>query len=153
MANEGKLVYKDGDGRLAYKAAGDDAGQLAYKAAPVVQGGDITITVVSAHETVGPISSCGNVHNVRITLDGTSADGQASKTFAAQSRTVTVTTQSSGCAYPAENPPMDFGIVAVQPTTGVVKSASHAVANVATGSFSVSVTVGANAWLSGLEVS
>lgn len=41
MANEGKLVYKDGDGRLAYKAAGDDAGQLAYKAAP---GGWTTVT-------------------------------------------------------------------------------------------------------------
>lgn len=158
MANVGKLVYRASGidaGKLCYKASGADAGKLCYKSASVVIGGDITITVVSAYETVGPIQSCGNVHNVRITIDGTSSDGQVSKTFAApnQSRSVSVTTQSSGCAYPNENPPMDFRIIAVQPSTGVVKSLSHMVSNVATGSFNILFAVDANKWLTSVEVS
>lgn len=156
MVDEGKLIYKSGSGadagKLCYKASGVDLGKLCYKAAPVVIGGDITITVVSAQAQVGPIETCTNIHDVQITLDGTSAVAKVSKNFAPASRSVAVAT-ATACAYPSENPPMDMLIVAVQPSTGVVKSASHTVACVATGSFTIAIAVGANGWLTGLGVS
>ena len=147
MANEGKLVYKDGDGRLAYKAAGDDAGQLAYKAAPVVTPGDITVAILSSQDEVGPIKSCGNVHNVRITFGGQTATASVSVVVAAATQTLSGSTASQGCSYPAENPPVALRVAAVQPSTGATATTQITIPNVATGAFLVTVTVDANGWL------
>lgn len=41
MSDIGKLIYRNNDGRLAFKAGGPDAGKLAYK---VISGGWTTVT-------------------------------------------------------------------------------------------------------------
>lgn len=142
-----KLCYKANDGRLAYKASGDDAGKLCFKTGYDY---NITLTAVSSQSKVGPIATCGHVHDVRITLDDVSDNAKVSKTYTPESRTITGATQSRGCSYPNENPSVTLHLIAVQPATGVYLTAQVEIENVALGSFTVTLSVDRNGTLTGL---
>lgn len=147
MGDANKLCYRVNDGCLVFKAAGDDAGKLCFKTGYDY---NITLTAVSSQSKVGPIATCGNVHDVRITLDGMSVNAKVSKTYTPESRTITGTTQSRGCSYPNENPPVTLYLIAVQPATGVYLTAQVEIENVARGSFTVTLSVDRNGTLTGL---
>lgn len=148
MSNIGKLCYKHGGDALAYKHGGD---ALIYKAEPVTKPGDIILVLTAAQTEVGPIKSCGNIHSVVIAINGTSGAASLTTTVSRGTRTLSGTTQSSGCAYPEENPPMQITVVAIQPTTGVSKQTTKSVSNVATGSFSITITCAADGTLTNLS--
>lgn len=148
MSNIGKLCYKYGGTALAYKR-GD--GSLIYKAAPVAKPGDIILILTAAQAEVGPIKSCGNIHSVVIAINGTSGAASLTMTVSRGTQTLSGTTQSSGCAYPDENPPMQITVVAIQPTTGVSKQTNKSVSNVATGSFSIMIVCSTDGTLTGLN--
>lgn len=146
MSDLGKLCYKHGVDALAYKRG---IGSLIYKAAP--KAGDITLIITAAQAEVGPIKSCGNIHSVVIAINGTSGAASLTTTVAKGTQTLSGTTQSSGCAYPNENPPMQLTVVAIQPTTGVTKQTTKSVSNVATGSFSITITCADDGTLTGVS--
>ena len=148
MSDIGKLCHKYGGSSLAYKRG---SGSLIYKAAPVTKPGDIILVLTAAQSEVGPIRSCGNIHSVVIAINGASGAACLTTTVAKGTRTLSGTTQSSGCAYPDENPPMLITVVAIQPTTGVTKQTTKSVSNVATGSFSITITCAADGTLSNLS--
>lgn len=152
MSNIGKLCYKHGDGRLAYKHGGD---ALIYKTAPKTKVGDIDLIVTAAQAQVGPIKGCGNYHPVGVTVNGSSGQPTVTVTVAKGSRTVSGVTDVRDCAYPQNNPPMQVTIVAVQPSTGVVKQTTKNVSNVANyggqGAFSVSITCSSDGTLTGVD--
>ena len=148
MSDIGKLCYKHGGTALAYKR-GD--GSLIYKAAPVAKPGDIILVLTAAQAEVGPIKSCGNIHSVVIAINGVTGVASLTTTVAKGTQTLSGTTQSSGCAYPNENPPMQLTVVAIQPTTGVTKQTTKSVSNVATGSFSITITCADDGKLTGVS--
>lgn len=146
MSDLGKLCYKHGVDALAYKRG---IGSLIYKAAP--KAGDITLIITAAQAEVGPIKSCGNTHSVVIAINGTSGAASLTTTVAKGTQTLSGTTQSSGCAYPNENPPMQLTVVAIQPTPGVTKQTAKSVSNVATGTFSITITCADDGKLTGVS--
>ena len=148
MSNIGKLCYKHGGDALAYKHGGD---ALIYKAEPVTKPGDIILVLTAAQTEVGPIKSCGNIHSVVIAINGATGAASLTTTVAKGTQTLSGTTQSSGCAYPDENPPMQITVVAIQPTTGVTKQTNKNVSNVATGSFSIKITCASDGTLTGVS--
>lgn len=141
----GELCYKKNDGRLAFKSGG---GSLIYKAET---GGDIVIGVYSDKETVGPIPSCGNTHSVKVSFGGAEGIGEVQISVAPTSRTIQGTTESVGCSFPEENPQVTLTVAVVQPSTGVSFEIAKYVQNVATGSFSVELTVNGNKILTGVQ--
>lgn len=147
----GDLVYAKAGGSLAYKSGGDS---LVWKSdkVPTATGGEIEVVIIAAQDEVGPIQGCGNHHNVVVSIDGShgSNAGQASVKFAAAAKSLSVTTESNGCAYPENNPPMPVTIMALQQSSGVRLTTSGTVPNVATGSFTVTVSVGARGILAGI---
>lgn len=147
----GKLCYAHNGGSLACKKSTND---LIFKVGNGSNPGDILIVVTSEQENIGPISSCGNKHNVTVSISftGSTSSGvkTASITVAPVSGTVQVTT-STGCAYPAENPPMSLTVCVIQQSTGKVLSVKKSVANVASGSFYSSITVNDKKELTGLS--
>ena len=148
MSDIGKLCHKHGGNALAYKRG---SGSLIYKAAPVTKPGDIILVLTAAQAEVGPIKSCGNIHSVVIAINGATGAASLTTTVAKGTQTLSGTTQSSGCAYPDENPPMQITVVAIQPTTGVTKQTNKNVSNVATGSFSIKITCASDGTLTGVS--
>ena len=148
MSDIGKLCHKYGGSSLAYKRGG---GSLIYKAAPVTKPGDIILVLTAAQSEVGPIRSCGNIHSVIVSINGMSGVGSVSTIVARGTRTLSVTTQSSGCDYPDENPPMQITVVATQQTTGVTKQTAKSISNVATGNISVTINCAADGTLTGVS--
>ena len=164
MAGEGKLCYKHNDGRLCYKGGGN--GSLVYKVGGQ-KTGDITLEIVATQPQVGPIDSCGNIHNVLINPSGQftqgagsfvvtgSSPGQADCKITVSTKpasvSVSCTTESEGCAYPDENPPMSFEVIANQVGVVGVKRTQKSVSNVARGSFTVTVTVGSDGKMTGVS--
>ena len=144
----GDLCYKKGGTALVYKKGGD---ALIYKAAPVTKPGDITLIITAAQAEVGPIKSCGNTHSVVIAINGTSGVASITTTVAKGTQTLSGTTQSTGCAYPNENPPMQLTVVAIQPTPGVTKQTIKSVSNVATGRFSITIKCDDDGTLTGVS--
>lgn len=137
--NSDSLVRKSGGSALVYKA---------YKPfAP----GNIRVVVASSRFEVGPIESCRNVHSVRVELDGASGAGEISKEYEAGALTLSGSTMSVGCAYPEENPPVTLTIVASQQDTGKIFVTSVAIPNVATGQYTVVVSVDADNVLTGVR--
>lgn len=145
----GDLCHSKSGPALAHRRTG---GPLVYKGVPPT-GGNIVVAVVASQARVGPINGCGNVHNVRVTLDGTSGTGETSKEFGPGARTIQGATESVGCAYPQNNPPVMLTVVASQQTPARVFTTSASVANVATGSFQVVVSVDAQNVLTGVSAS
>lgn len=152
MSNIGKLCYKHGGDALAYKHGGD---ALIYKAAPVTKPGDIILVYTASQLEVGPIKSCGNIHKVVIHVGTNSGEGSLETVVPNVSATISGHTESSGCAYPEENPQITVTVVAIQPTTGVTKQTTKNLSNVANyesgGTFTVSVTCDATGKLTGLK--
>lgn len=148
----GDLCYKKGGTALAYKKGGD---ALIYKAAPVTKPGDITLVYTASQLEVGPIKSCGNIHTVIIHVGSNSGEGSLETVVPNVSATISGHTESSGCAYPEENPPITVTVVAIQPSTGVTVQVAKNLANVANyesgGTFTVSVTCDATGKLTGLK--
>ena len=146
MSDLGKLCYKHGVDALAYMRG---ICFFFYFASP--KAGDITLIITAAQAEVGPIKSCGNTHSVVIAINGTSGAASLTTTVAKGTQTLSGTTQSSGCAYPKEKPPMQLTVVAIQPTTGVTKQAAKNVSNVATGTFSITITCADDGKLTGVS--
>jgi len=158
----GKLCYKQGMNQLAYKHGGN---QLIFKAAPAI--GDITIIITSDQPEVGPIKSCGNIHQVVIEptanftqgagniVVGQCANGVVEITISITTAPATVsiscTTKSQGCAYPNENPSMGFTVSATQKNGGNSLNVRKSVENVASGSFNSNITTDANKKLNGVN--
>lgn len=152
MADVGKLVYKASGidaGKLCFKSSGNDAGKLVYKAAPPVVPGPVTLIVTSSRSQVGPINSCGNTHEVTVSVSSYSGIGSVALTIQPNTSSVNGTTRT-GCAYPEENPPVSLAVVAIQPSTSAAFSTSKQIPNVAEGSFSISFTWN-NGTLTGLN--
>lgn len=144
----GDLCHSKNGNALVYKST---VGALVYKSdVQPPTAGNITVVVVSSQSVVGPIASCGNTHNVAVELDGASGTGQVSREYAAGARTIPGSTQSSGCAYPEENPPVVLTIAAIQQASGKSFTTTVNIPNVATGAYSVSITVDVDNILTGV---
>lgn len=146
MSTTGKLIYHTTTKALCYERSSK---ALAHSVEPVVVG-DIVLVLNASQSRVGPIKSCGNEHDVRIVFSGASGIGSVSLSTSSASKTLAGTTESVGCIYPEENPPVVVSVVAVQAATGATFSAFIPIANVAEGSFSISLTVDANGVLTGM---
>lgn len=130
----GSLCRKAGGSALCYKHGGS---ALVFKG---VLPGDVVVVVTSSRAQVGPINSCGNIHDVEVTLGNSSGLGSVSVSVAPVTASLSGSTESVGCAYPEENPPVTLKVVAVQASTGKSYTTTKSIANVATGSFSVSLS-------------
>lgn len=148
MSDRGKLCHKHGGEALAFKHGGD---ALIYKAAPVTKPGDIILVLTAAQAEVGPIKSCGKIHKVVIHVGTNSGEGSLETVVQNTSANYSGHTESSGCAYPEENPPITVTVVAIQPSTGVTKQTNKNVSNVATGSFSIKITCASDGTLTGVS--
>lgn len=130
----GSLCRKAGGTALCRKAGGT---ALVYKG---VLPGNVVVVVTASRSQVGPINSCGNVHDVKVSLDAADGIGSVSVSAAPGAASLSGSTESVGCAYPEENPPVTLKVVAVQASTGRSYTASKSIANVATGSFAVNLS-------------
>lgn len=151
MADLGKLCYVSGGSALAYNS-GESA--LIYKGeeTQTVEYGDITVVVTAEVTKVGPIQGCGNIHDVQLTLNGSTGIGAVSCVVPAASTVLSVTSRSVNpdCAYPAENPSMGFTVIVAQNGNPNTFNVAKSVSNVAEGSFDITLTVGANKMLTGV---
>ena len=153
MANVGKLVYKASGsdaGKLCFKSSGSDAGKLVYKVEKPPSPGPVTLIVTSSRSQVGPINSCGNTHEVTVSVSSYSGIGSVTLTIQPNTSSVNGTTRT-GCAFPAENPPVSLAVVAIQPSTSAAFGTTKQIPNVAEGSFSISFTWN-NGTLAGLNI-
>lgn len=130
----GSLCKKSGGSALCYKYGGN---ALVFKG---VLPGDIVVVVTASRSQVGPINTCGNIHDVKVSLGTSSGLGSVSVSVAPVTASLSGSTESVGCAYPDENPPVTLKVVAVQASTGRSYTTTKSIANVATGSFSVSLS-------------
>lgn len=130
----GSLCRKAGGSALCYKHGGS---ALVFKG---VLPGDVVVVVTSSRAQVGPINSCGNIHDVEVTLGNSSGLGSVSVSVAPGAASLSGSTESVGCAYPEENPPVTLKVVAVQASTGRSYTTSKSISNVAIGSFSVGLS-------------
>lgn len=130
----GSLCYKHGGSALCRKHGGTN---LVFKGALP---GDVVVIVTSSRSQVGPINTCGNIHDVEVSLGTSSGLGSVSVSVAPLTASLSGSTESVGCEYPEENPPVTLKVVAVQASTGRSYTTTKSIANVATGSFSVSLS-------------
>lgn len=130
----GSLCKKSGGSALCYKYGGN---ALVFKG---VLPGDVVVVVTASRSQVGPINTCGNIHDVKVSLGTSSGLGSVSVSVAPLIASLSGSTESVGCAYPDENPPVTLKVVAVQASTGRSYTTTKSIANVATGSFSVSLS-------------
>lgn len=150
MADIGKLCYNVGTswaGMLVYKNGGS---ALVYKTEKPPSPGPVTLIVTSSRSQVGPIDSCGNIHEVTVSVSSYSGIGSVTLTIQPNTSSVNGTTRT-GCSYPEENPSVLLTVVATQPSTSAVFSTSMNIPNVAIGSFSISFTWN-NGTLAGLAI-